>query len=268
MKYKQLYFLLFLTSFILTTSCIKWVEPPTEGLVVYYSFDGNLLDRTLNHNNGIDSTSGNYVKGRWSKALDFNGYSDYVQLSNTLNGADGLSFSFWIKPRGAYGTENNGAIVSKYSMAGHFRCFMIYSFGAYETRNDNRLSGAFYTRSSTAATNDHVKSYYKNDELSIFPDPALWTVIKPRRLELKKWTHCVINVTPVEIQAYIDGDLCVKKKREYSEYYDNPFLPTYIGNNLSGGEGSNNHFNGALDELRIYNRELTKEEIRVLYNNK
>jgi len=267
-KIKTVNLLAVISFSLLLTSCIKWVDPPVEGLVLYYTFDGNLTDRSKYFNDGIDSTSGNYVKGRWNKALDFNGYSDFIQLSNTLNGADGLSFSFWIKSRGAYGTNNNGAIVSKYNMTGHYRCFMIYSFGAYETRDDNRLSAAFYIRSYTAGTNDHVKSYYEEKELSIFTNPSLWTIIRPRRIELNRWTHCVINVTPSDIEAWINGEMCVKKKREYDEYYDNPLIPTYIGNNVSGGEGSNNHFNGALDELRIFNRPLTEKEIRILFNNK
>jgi hypothetical protein len=40
----------------------------------------------------------------------------------------------------------------------------------------------------------------------------------------------------------------------------------YIGNILAGGEGSNNHFNGVIDELRIYDRELTKKEIQILFH--
>lgn len=261
-------YLVCLAVFWSLASCTKLVDPSTEGLVLYYSFDGNLMDLSGNDNHGIDYTSGNYVKGKWGDALDFNGVSDYIELSNTLASADGLSFSFWVRSRGANGTENNGAIVSKYNMAGHQRCFMIFSFGANETRSDNRLSAAFYVQSYSASTSDMVKSYFEPDELSLFPDPSLWTLVRPERLELNIWTHCVINVTPTVIEAWINGELCVKKKREYQEYFDNPNLRTYIGNNMWGGSGANNHFNGTLDELRIYGRELLKKEIQFLYRNK
>lgn len=38
-----------------------------------------------------------------------------------------------------------------------------------------------------------------------------------------------------------------------------------LGNILAGGEGSYNHFNGIIDELRIFDRELTKKEIQILF---
>lgn len=33
---------------------------------------------------------------------------------------------------------------------------------------------------------------------------------------------------------------------------------------IVGGAGSNNHFNGVMDEMRIYNRPLTEAEIALL----
>lgn len=260
--------LLLSTLFLIQNSCVRLDEPPELGLILHMSFDNDIKDRSVFANHGIDYTSGTYVDGRWDEAIDLNGYSDYIKLTNTIYAGEGLSFSFWIKSRGAYGTENNGAIVSKYNMTGHQRSFMIYSFGAYETRSDNRLSAAFYKQSYSASLNDHVKSYLERSELDIFPDPTLWTILSPRRIEKDKWMHCVINVTENEIQAWLNGVLCVKKKREHSEYFDSDTEAVYIGNNMSGGAGSNNHYNGALDELRIYNRELTAKEIQILYKNK
>jgi hypothetical protein len=103
------------------------------------------------------------------------------------------------------------------------------------------------------------------EELTIFPNPALWTISNPMRLTTETWTHCVINVTGTTIETWINGILCVKKLREYSTYFDVLSEPVLIGNNYAIGEGSNNHFNGILDELRIYNRGLTNDEIRTLF---
>jgi len=265
---------LFLKVFILITcfiftSCTKKYDPLANGLILYYTFDGNVNDVSGNNNNGINYTSSNYVSGIRGQALDFNGTSDYIQLSDTINSENGLSFSFWIKSRGATGTENNGVIIGKYNMTTHLRCFLIYSFGTYETRNDNRLSAAFYKYGSSSFYHDNVKSYLETGELSVFPsDPSLWAIINPVRLQIGTWTHCVINVTATTIEAWINGRLCTKKQREYLTYFDSPDEPVYIGNNLSAGAGSNNHFNGIIDEFRIYNIGLTKEEIQILFNEK
>jgi hypothetical protein len=127
-------------------SCTKESDPPEKGLIFYYPFNGNLKDASGNKNNGIDHTSGTYVPGVRGKALNFNGKSDYIELSKTINSENGLSFSFWIKSRGAAGTENYGVIIGKYNMSASYKCFLVYSFGAYETRSDNRLSAAFYAK--------------------------------------------------------------------------------------------------------------------------
>ncbi len=269
MKSITLCVLFLLSAFIIVTSCTKEEEPPTNGLILYYNFNGNVNDASGNINNGINYTSNKYVSGKRGQALDFNGTSDYIQLNNTLNSENGLSFSFWIKSRGASGTENNGVIIGKYNMTSHLRSFLVYSFGGGETRNDNRLSAAFYRYGDLSTVHDNVKSYLTPGELSAYPsDPSLWTIQNPKRLETGTWTHCVINVTGITIEAWINGVLCTKKQREYTTYFDSPDEPVFIGNNFALGSGTNNHFNGILDELRIYNRGLTRDEIQILFKAK
>lgn len=253
---------------LVLTSCNKLEDPPTIGLELYLSFDGDLKDNSENKNNGISFSSDNYVKGLRGDALDFNGTTDYIQLSKNINAENGLSFSFWMKLQNAVSSENNGSIICKYNMTAHKRSFMVYAYGAGNTRYDNRLSVAFYKENYSSSYHDHVKSYMESEELTGFPNPDLWTILKPKRLNVDTWTHCVINFTPTEVQAWVNGELCVKKSREYDLYFDSPDEPIYIGNNLAVGEGSNNHFHGVLDELRIYNRELTRNEIQILYKNK
>jgi hypothetical protein len=254
---------------LIVTSCTEKIDPPTSGLILYYNFDGNVNDASGNNNNGIDYTSDKFVSGKRGQALDFNGTSDYIQLFNTINSENGLSFSFWIKSRGAAGTENNGVIISKYNMTTNMRGFLLYSFGSGETRDDNRLSAAFFRYGYSSAYHDNVKSYMEQDELLAYPsDPSLWTIVEPKKLETGIWTHCVINITANTIEAWINGVLCVKKQREYITYFNSPDEPVYIGNAFALGSGSNNHFNGIIDELRIYNRELTRDEIQVLFKAK
>ncbi len=245
------------------------VDPPTGGLILYYPFDGNMNDLSNAKNNGINYTAGKYVAGKWGQALDFNGTSDYFQLSDPINSSYGLSFSFWINTRGVNGLENNGVIISKYNMTAQMRCFMVYSFGSGTARTDNRLSAAFYKFSTSASYHDQTKSYFETAELAVYPTPAsFWTLTNPKRLEPGVWTHCVVNVTSTSIEVWLNGELCTKKQREYTSYFDTPDEPVYIGNNLASGEGTNNHFNGILDEFRIYYRELSVEEIQTLFKEK
>ena len=238
------------------------LDMPSTGLELYMPFDGNVNDLSLNGNNGIDYTDHNYVAGKKSQAMDFNGITDYIQLSNTINSQYGLSFSFWINTRGAMATENNGSIISKYSKINNTRCFMVYSFGSYNTKYDNRLSGAFYADGTSSSYHDMTKSYLEPADLLPYPDPSLWTMSNPTRLIAGEWTHCVVNLTPTAIETWINGKLCTKKTREYTAYFTSLTEPVMIGNNYDIGEGTNNHFNGILDELRVYSRALSTNEIK------
>jgi hypothetical protein len=241
------------------------VEIPTSGLELYMPFEGNTNDLSGNSNNGIDYTSKKYVPGKRSQGLDFDGTSDYIQLKNTIESKNGLSFSFWVNTRGANGSENNGSIVSKYNMTTNTRCFMVWSFGANETRNDNRLGVAFYEYGYSSAYHDMTKSYLEAADLVSYSNPALWIITNPTRLIPNEWTHCLVNLTSTAVETWIDGELCTKKLRKYTTYNSSASEPILIGNNYAIGDGSNNHFNGILDELRIYNRALTKAEIKALF---
>ncbi|MGA1978282.1 MAG: LamG-like jellyroll fold domain-containing protein [Bacteroidales bacterium] len=238
--------------------------PPTDGLILYYPFNGNLKDSSGYNNDGIDYTSDKYVQGKKGRALDFNGTSDYIQLSSSIDPTNGLSLSFWLSTRGANGIQNNGTIVSKYNMSGLARCLLINSFGSGATRNVNRLAVAFYADGSSSDV-DAVFSYMDANDLANYSNPSLWSILNPEYLTLGTWTHCVVNATPTKIEIWINDVLCTTKTREYSSYFNTFTEPTTIGNLLNGGDGSNNHFNGTLDEFRIYNRELTEKEIKILF---
>ena len=242
------------------------LDIPTSGLMLYMPFDGNVNDSSPNNNNGLDQTSHNYVAGKKSQGLDFNGTSDYVQLTYSINAQNGLSFSFWINSRGVNGVQNNGILLSKYSKNNNTRSFMVYTFGASTLRSDNRLSAAFYSDGSTSTFyHDMTKSFLEPGELTVYPNPLLWTITNPTRLILGEWIHCVVNVTPTSIETWINGKFCTKKQREYTSYFNSYTEPVLIGNCYDSGDGSNNHFNGILDELRIYNRGLSTSEIRTLF---
>jgi len=264
-------FLFLILCIFLPSSCDK-VEvsvAPSEGLILYLPFDADVYDTSGKNNDCITYTSEKYVKGKRGNGLDFNGTSDYLQLTNTLNSSNGLSFSFWINSRGANGIENNGVIISKYNMTRQQRCFMIYSFGSGTARNDNRLSAAFYKYPYSASYHDNTKSYFEPAELTDYPtDPSYWTLSNPKRIETGTWTHCVVNMTATTLEIWFNGVLCTKKQREYNTYFDSPDEPVFIGNNPACGDGANNHFNGVIDELRVYNRELTTDEIQTLFKAK
>jgi len=254
-------------SAIITINLID-LKPTTDGLILYMPFDGNLNDLSSTANNGIDYTMGTYINGKYGQAKEFNGTSDFIKLNRTLNTSAGLSFSFWVNTYGAIGNENNGAIISKYDMAGSNRCLLICSFGTNDKRSVNRINTIFYCSDFSMNTyHDHTMSYLDAADLSEYSNPSLWTIINPKKLTINSWGHCVVNLTSTNIEIWLDGVLCTMKTREY-QTYGNTSIPTYIGNIPNGGAGSNNHFHGSLDEFRVYDRSLTAAEINSLFSER
>jgi len=239
---------------------IQNVTPPTSNLILYMPFDGNVNDLSLYGNNGIDYTTSPYVEGKWGQAKEFNGSTDYIRLTNTLNNATGVSVSFWAKTYGALNTENNAVIISKYSMSGSLQSFIINSCGVNESRIINRI----YTKyGGQAQVFDFCKSQLDESDLPV--NLNVWTMGSQKVLTLNAWSHCVVNMTSTHVEIWIDGVLCAKRLRAYPNYLNSPDIETLIGNCAWCGAGSNNHFHGALDELRVYNRSLTEAEIQLLF---
>jgi hypothetical protein len=240
----------------------------TEGLLAYYPFNGNTNDYSINRNHGIDSTKGVYVSGMPGLALDFNGKTDFITLTNTLDFSNGLTFSFWINSRGYVDGQNNGCVISKYSMSGR-RSFFVNSYGYQSQVSRNEISATYFPEGLSTHGQEWVSSNIISTELTRFPsDPNLWSIVKPTALVLNTWIFCVINCTDTAIEMWLNGNLTCSKKREKNSYFDSSEEPVIIGNIMHGGEGNNNHLNGSLDELRIYNRSLSKEEIHILYGNR
>jgi hypothetical protein len=153
-------------------------------------------------------------------------------------------------------------------MAGR-RSFFVNSYGYQSQVSRNELTATFFPEGLTTHGQEWVSSNIIGSELNRFPsDPILWSILKPAPLILNTWIFCVINCTHTEIEIWLNGNLTCSKKREHDSYFDSGEVPTIIGNILHGGEGKNNHLNGSLDELRIYNRPLTNEEIQMIYQQR
>ena len=235
-----------------------------RGLAGYYRFDGNVNDASEYANHAINSTKGVYTDGVAGDALYFDGTDDYLTLENTLSLSKEFAFSFWVKSQGAASaTENNGAVISKYSF--HQRSFYITTYGYQDTRSDNLIHASFFGAGNTnnrqrdwVSSNSSEASLVKNQW-----NPKLWNIVDADTLATNDWTHVVVNMDSATLSVYLDGELKVQKQREYSAYHDSS-EKTYIGNIFNGGEGNNNHFHGHLDELRIYERSLYPQEIEKL----
>ena len=211
-----------------------------NGLIAFYPFNGNANDESGNLREGvtfevIDSSD---RFGNKKSAYFFNGLNSYIEIpdfSDIELGGGMFSISVWVNILNinpTFGTK----IISK-ALNG----LVISNF-------DNGSSGLPNSNTKFGVGWD---TYGKNS--GIYPD------ILPKT----SWNHIV----------------CIKNTNGYDYYINNKkFMLPYNRDNLTKQDfdsplifGRNplviNFFQGYLDDIRIYNRALTQEEITFLANN-
>jgi len=220
--------------FVLTSKV--YAQDINSGLVGYWKFDkgsGNIaVDSSGNGNNGTLINSPAWVDGVFGKALSFDGASNYVQIpdSSSLDVTANVTVAAWVYPR-AYvdNAGDNPHIVSRCAANGQ----SIYLFGIYP--NSHKIMYAVCGTGNTL-----VQSSAAN-------------------LTLNAWTYLAITYNGSYVSLYINGTF-------NSGYAQSGPIQT-TSNRLTIGCNSYPvttyaYFNGTIDEVRIYNRTLSQQEIQ------
>lgn len=230
----------------------------TTGLVAYYPFNGNANDLSGNNNNGTVSgaTLTTDRSGTASKAYSFNGTDNYVSVphnSSLSASSTQLTISAWVKVNQFTGSPNKAAcILEKASGTSGDWGLHYQDFDADNSIEKLRFGG--YT-------------WYSNTILM----QGLHTSTVPA---LNQWVHIVYTVDRNSgTKYYINGENESGVGIGGNNGVLSPNTSTlYIGKSGTiGGRfiyitGSNyNYFNGAIDDIRIFNKVLTEDQIEYLF---
>ena len=201
-----------------------------QGLVAYYPFSGNANDASGNGNDGTPQgavpTADRF--GNSNSAYAFDGANDYIVCTD-MNLANTATISVWAYPVGLV-----GSLVSKYN-GQVVNCGYEFIY-----HNDNSLG--LYA---------HV-GYVGDPNNDIFPSGMTM-------LTLNSWSHCLLVLNNGEARIYLNGVL------KYTQANVNPTSQNHDNVLLGRSVGGGNVFNGALDDIRIYNRALSPSEVQQLY---
>jgi len=214
----------------------------TRGLAGYWSFDegkGNVAyDASGNGNNGTLANGPKWTMGKNVGALKLDGKDDYVNCGNNtvLTPTDKLSVSFWVKLNKITGIQY---IVSR--------------------GRDNYGSGY-----NVYAASNKIYAEINLDDVDDLPeiDIASLTTIAPNT-----WYYVSLTYDySVGAALYINGI------KETTSSLTGPIVyRTGQGNNLIIGSLSLNpslfKFDGVIDDLRIYSRELSAAEVKYHYSH-
>jgi hypothetical protein len=228
---KSKIFILFLLVMIVFVSNFALAAELEKNLVLYLSFDEldgkKVEDHSIHGNHGEIAGKPTLVDGKFGKALKLNGKTDWVTVAhdNSLCVSKAVTVMAWINAeshKGA-GTARWAGILAK---------------------GNNPRSYSFYT-----TTDGGGALHFSSMGGSVSNKPV----------ELKKWQHVVAQMTEKKAHRYyINGELA-------GEFAGKGALPGKVDNAdvfVGKTHEGNRQFVGTIDEVRIWNRELSAKEVK------
>ncbi len=221
-----------------------------NGLVGYWPMDADTLD-TTNTTAEVRDASGSGNHGDWvnhslttaagvrGQALSFDGVDDYVSVSDdpSLNFTGAFSVSAWVYSNG----NQNANVVAKHQSA--------YTYGPWRLQTNAGNSSTVYLFTVGNMTDTE------------------WHATGPEQTGNDgQWIHLVGVFRPGQaVELWQDGQLVAQNTSNIPSSLPTTSNPLIIGARHTQGGGIAEFFNGLIDDVRVYNRALSPEEVEELY---
>ena len=215
-----------------------------NGLVGHWPFCGNANDESGNGNDGVvnGATLTSDRCGNANSAYDFDGVDDGIDISSTsidLFNYDIMTISCWVNIYGPGSNSNGGAIIGKYTQGD------IYNSSFALQHKNNAALQAIGLGTDDWNSVDNVFTY-------------------------GSWTHVVVEYNRLDssVSIFANDVLITQGPLTYNNGNLADTLVT-IGRVNAGtlGAPNSNHLHGQIDDIGIWDRALSTQEINQLYNN-
>jgi hypothetical protein len=218
-------------------ACEQVLPPATplpSGYIGYWKFEDNLADSSGSGNDGSCTSCPTYAIGQVGKAASFDGSSDIITVPSSGSNLDitgnELTISAWI--------NSNSATTSQF-IAG------IGANSTYQNQYSMRINSGTHTRFYVETSSGLGNMATSPGDL---PSPGTW-----------------VHVTSVydgsEMRTYYDGTLIGSPNTKSGDVVSNG-MDFSIGASLPGDM----YFNGMIDEVLVYDRALSQNEIQQIIN--
>jgi hypothetical protein len=231
-KYSFVFVLMLIVSPIMAQNVPSYV--PKDGLIGWWPFNGNANDES---GNGINGT----VKG--------------ATLAKDRNGKVNSAYSF----DGKTNAINLPAIAtSKFTNQ--------FTFSGWINVNENTDHQSIYLRQGADYTKTWILKMAKSNEIRVYNENSNYAssnVVLTNTNHLNQWFYLNVTISGKLVKVYING------KKIHEETIGAAFSWTnsmhYFG--FSGNTGNQPYpFIGTLDDIAIFNRAITDQEVTALYN--
>jgi hypothetical protein len=224
--------------------------PEPTDLVIHYTFDGNADDSSGNNHHGIAEAGPTYVDGKFGQAIHLDGFDDYVAITGVNYSSAGhseVTACTWIRT-----SDGDGQIVT-FDRSENFRLEIggSYSGGtAWYAGGPGYVGWHLYTSTGQVDTEDY----------------AGWPA-NTGRIDDGQWHHVAGVFDNGTLTIYIDGHPRESYFGGSSFGYGRYTRYGFIGSGSEAsypppsGRQNGPYLEADLDELRIYNRALSRAEI-------
>ena len=220
----------------------------SKGLVSYWHFDESSWNGTagevkdvMGNNNGTAANNANVSSGVHGSAASFDGDSQYVSIGNdsSLNPSL-ITLSAWVNVNTDGG--NYKGIVTKWN-------------------SSSTIKTSYMLRLGYCYSNELM--FYINNGSSTY---GTYACSQSNNLAANKWYHVAGVFNGTDLKLYINGTLVYFYTTRVVGSINASIANVYIG---QYDDSQNRYrFPGSIDEVMIYNRSLTDDEIKSLYNSR
>jgi hypothetical protein len=226
--------------------------PSTGGLFGHWPMDDSaptlvVTDISGNGNNGLlfdedrspgRSTTKHSEPGIINTALSFDGFDDYVELPALNSSSNTITISAWIKR----------------DLVGHIYDGIVMSSNTYDACEPNYTAGL--------QLGADTETWETNYELSYMWTGYSWEWHTELFVPPEMWTFTALTVAPDVATIYLYDGITMQAARNYDTHEAKPWNAAFhIADQMQFGPSGGRFFPGLIDDVRIYNRTLSPEEI-------
>ena len=194
------------------------------------NFSGNIGTYTLRWTESCGSADDVKIVITDCSTIDFDGQDDYIEFGDNYDRSDEFSLEAWTKLQSLEGVKT---VISKRDVAN--------------------------------LTNDGYDLIVENGNFTF-----RWngnSITSPYPIDTNRWYHLAVTSGSNETKLYIDGIEVIDGAAASPGSSENPFMIGAMFNS-SRNLTPENYFHGWIEEVRIWNISLTKEQIRFMMNQK
>ncbi|MEI7945459.1 MAG: LamG domain-containing protein [bacterium] len=249
---------------VMMQGCVS-INNHDERLIAEYTFnDGTACDSSGGGNHGIvhNAKPAQDRRARPNRAMSFNGQNAWIEIpsSPVYDALSEITIAFWLCPqKGPNGEHVAGSLITKQPSG-----YLSKSHNAYSSNH----GGLFDL--SLCLHEDALKLYFCSQV-----SPAMCSeghIANMASLTYGTWHHIVITATRDKNRVcfYVDGkkvdDLVYTQHTHVGPILSQPNQePIRIGKRKDADFIPSLHFLGSIDDIRIYNRALSDQDIQQVY---